>query len=590
MVWTYGDGNLNYDPDSQMLEVNMVPWYCGSHECSDKQARMLRRNTYGFVALGLVIIMTVTALPSIRRKRFELFYYIHHLFILVLVFVCLHYKASIIYLIPGIAVYAVDKIMALYSYRKTAPVTTRMLSSEVLEVSFKIKPGSGVQYKAGDYIFLNVPSVSHLQWHPFSITSSPTVHGNRVFFHIKAIATTTTTKSWTSSVIEEANKRDDGLLHVRLDGFYGNGMCDQITQGHSDGVILVGGGIGVDPMMSLAIELCETTSTPITLIWIVRTIEEFSIFTQELVNAQNLYKGRFRAKVWITMSTHDETINKEVNGITKATLFDMDSIDQLDLVKQQLEAVKSSVQPMDTESVVYELDQPSLSGCVNVLVMTMSILLATVGYALSAKIAKRGTPQDKITIMDLLLVFAFVLAWIVVVIVIRLFMNVRHKLFWPEEDKDEPPSMPQEFVKVKAVNKTQDNSIFTSHTYDSISLGCDIDNGVEVWCNVNESVITADSSSETSNTDEEGCGRNESVLESMIENNIGNRPNISEEFTTIAKEFETGAGNEPIHISVLACGPKDLVKSINNYANSPSIEEHKKKCAVFQFIEEDWEW
>merc|ERR1719223_1596306 len=108
---------------------------------------MLRRNIYGFVALALVLIMTVTALPSIRRKRFEVFYYMHHLFILVLVVVCLHYKASIIYLIPGIAIYAVDKLMSLYSYRKTAPVTTRMISSDVLEISFNIKPG--VQYKAG---------------------------------------------------------------------------------------------------------------------------------------------------------------------------------------------------------------------------------------------------------------------------------------------------------------------------------------------------------------------------------------------------------------------------------------------------------
>merc|ERR1740136_575224 len=114
--------------------------------------------------------------------------------------------------------------MALYSYRKTAPVATRMLSSDVLEVSFNTKPG--VQYKAGDYVFLNVPSVSHLQWHPYSLTSAPTAHGSEVFFHLKAVGT------WTEQVIEEAGKQDDGLLQVRLDGFYGvnDGVCDHLRQ------------------------------------------------------------------------------------------------------------------------------------------------------------------------------------------------------------------------------------------------------------------------------------------------------------------------------------------------------------------------
>ncbi len=70
-----------------------------------------------------------------------------------LVFVSLHYKGAIMYLLPGIAIYGVDKIMALYAYHKAAPVATRMLSSDVLEISFKTSPG--VSYNAGDYIFLN---------------------------------------------------------------------------------------------------------------------------------------------------------------------------------------------------------------------------------------------------------------------------------------------------------------------------------------------------------------------------------------------------------------------------------------------------
>merc|ERR1711933_267027 len=103
-IWVHGDGNPNYDPDGKMVESNLIPWYCSNNECDEEQSRILRVNMYGFVTMFLILVMTAFALPWVRRQKFEWFYYVHHLFILVFVFVCLHYKGSIIYLIPGIAV------------------------------------------------------------------------------------------------------------------------------------------------------------------------------------------------------------------------------------------------------------------------------------------------------------------------------------------------------------------------------------------------------------------------------------------------------------------------------------------------------
>ena len=42
--------------------------------------------------------------------------------------------------------------------------------SKAIEIQFS-KPS--FKYKAGQYLFLNVPAVSSLQWHPFTITSAP---------------------------------------------------------------------------------------------------------------------------------------------------------------------------------------------------------------------------------------------------------------------------------------------------------------------------------------------------------------------------------------------------------------------------------
>jgi len=540
-VWTHGDNHPDFDPEGQMLAQNLVPWYCSKNECDEDQARMLRINIYGAITLVLILVMTIFSLPSIRRTRFELFYYIHHLFILVVFFVCLHYKGAIIYIIPGIAIYGVDKLMGLYSYRKAAPVATRMLSSDVLEVSFNTKPG--VQYKAGDYVFLNVPSVSHLQWHPFSITSAPAANGSKVFFHLKGIG------SWTEQVIKKARDQDDGTLQVRLDAFYGvtNGMCDQLLR--KDGVILIGGGIGITPMMSLAIELCKSSSIPVTLMWVVRTIDEFSIFSNELADAQHCHKN-FTAKVWITMRDPEPSSNIEQCNfnIDTAKLLELDSLEQVETIVQHLKFIKASRSPRDLSSPIFELDNPGLTGAFNAYAMATSMLLATVAFALSSKISNTDsfadTIQDKISLIDLSFVCGFVVVWICVILLSRSAFAWYHNHF---------------YLFGNTINKTEFTT--ASFSVDMESTQCNED----------------------------------TLIKSIIKGNIGYRPNIRAEFSIAARAVIQSAGKAPVDIAVLACGPPKLVESINNIINTPSTcvtsFRVEQDCqAFFSFTEEDWEW
>jgi ferredoxin-NADP reductase len=91
---------------------------------------------------------------------------------------------------------------------------------------------------------------------------------------------------------------------VRVDGFYDEDTCG--LKQHKDGAILVGGGIGITPMMSMAMGLLRgTKSTKVNLFWVVRTIDEFRIFSKELVQHLRRYgveEDRFNVKVWITLS------------------------------------------------------------------------------------------------------------------------------------------------------------------------------------------------------------------------------------------------------------------------------------------------
>jgi len=575
-IWIYGNGHPSFDPDGEMVERNMIPWYCAKNECDEDQARTLRVNMYGFVTMILIMIMTAFALPWVRRHKFEWFYYAHHLFILVLIFVCLHYKGAIIYLIPGIAIYSVDKLVALMSYRKTALAATRMVSSDVLEVSFGI--GSGVEYKQGDYVFLNVPEVSFLEWHPFSLTSAPNVHDKNVFFHLKEAG------SWTKKVIEAAKNRGDSRLSVRLDGFYGHNNVSEDLQ-KKDAVILVGGGIGVTPMISLALGLCQTNTTPVALFWIVRTIDEFSIFSTELIEAQRRYKHLI-VKVWITLS-RPEPNNKD-EGLVKSKLLqisdpifakskflEISESEQVERVLEYLNPNEAVNDPQNTSmsTSIFQMNEPGMSGAFNATVMSLSILIALIAFALTAQMSRterfEDVVVDKMSLIELTMVFLFVLVWI------GLIAFIASPLMRSLLRKKERRSIGKSDGKnTKYAADVDDTEQMMSSSMTSV--------------NVSEVDIGKSERKYTREEDMEGTESNKEMLESLIYGNIGCRPNLSYEFTSFAKEMASIAGSV-VDIGVLACGPAQMVESINYFCNVPSTGE-KNKHAWFSFTEEDWEW
>ena len=48
-----------------------------------------------------------------------------------------------------------------------------VLTDDIVEIRVALAEEQRSRYAAGQYVFLNVPSISSLQWHPFSITSAP---------------------------------------------------------------------------------------------------------------------------------------------------------------------------------------------------------------------------------------------------------------------------------------------------------------------------------------------------------------------------------------------------------------------------------
>lgn len=100
-------------------------------------------------------------------------------------------------------------------------------------------------YRSGQYAEVCIPAVAHHEWHPLTIASAP--HERAVVFFIAVAG------GWTAAVAAAvaAGKSAGGtsVVHVRVRGPYG-APC--MAAAHFGSLLLVGGGAGVTPMVSLA--------------------------------------------------------------------------------------------------------------------------------------------------------------------------------------------------------------------------------------------------------------------------------------------------------------------------------------------------
>uniref|UniRef100_H3C1W5 NADPH oxidase 1 n=1 Tax=Tetraodon nigroviridis TaxID=99883 RepID=H3C1W5_TETNG len=228
------------------------------------------------ITLSLILIIT-SSMEVIRRSYFEVFWYTHHLFIIFFAGLVFHgagaaTKNSIslslqtwMWVIAPMFLYVCERLIRFVRYMQTvryrrvrsirrpslpsgAPRSERnlhplrlivMRPSKVLELQL-VK--SGFKMEVGQYVFLNCPAISQLEWHPFTMTSAP----EEDFFsvHIRSAG------DWTDKLIDIMQKLPEGAQGPKMgvDGPFGTASEDVFDYEVS---MLVGAGIGVTPFASI---------------------------------------------------------------------------------------------------------------------------------------------------------------------------------------------------------------------------------------------------------------------------------------------------------------------------------------------------
>ncbi|GAA6095276.1 NADPH oxidase 1 [Tachysurus ichikawai] len=235
----------------------------------------------GVVITLALIIMITSSMEVIRRSYFEVFWYTHHLFIIFFAGLVFHGAGRIVrsqlsepyhnttfckdypekwghiaecpipqfaggfpqtwmWVIGPMIIYLCERLLRFIRYIQTVKYKKIVMHpSKVLELQL-VK--AGFKMDVGQYVFLNCPAISQLEWHPFTMTSAP----EEDFFslHIRSVG------DWTENLIKMVEKLPDGSQGPKLavDGPFGTASEDVFDYEVS---MLVGAGIGVTPFASI---------------------------------------------------------------------------------------------------------------------------------------------------------------------------------------------------------------------------------------------------------------------------------------------------------------------------------------------------
>ncbi|CAL8291031.1 unnamed protein product [Lota lota] len=331
------------------------------------------------ITLALILIIT-SSMEVIRRSYFEVFWYTHHLFVVFFIGLVFHGFGRIVrgqtlaslrehnplecadkfetwgtngtncpepvfagnppmtwkWVVGPMILYVCERLVRLYRYLQKVVVTKVVMHpSKTLELQMKRK---GFRMEVGQYVFIQCPSISHLEWHPFTLTSAP--EEDHFSAHIRIVG------DWTEALYKACggDKTETQaawkLPKVAIDGPFGTASEDVFRY---EVVVLVGAGIGVTPFASILKSVWykhtqsneEVFTKKIYFYWLCPETQAFEWFADLLQSLEdqmtekgladflsyNIYLTRWKENEAAHFRVHHEAENDPITGLKQKTLY-----------------------------------------------------------------------------------------------------------------------------------------------------------------------------------------------------------------------------------------------------------------------------
>nr|XP_020447683.1 cytochrome b-245 heavy chain [Monopterus albus] len=331
------------------------------------------------ITLALILIIT-TSMEVIRRSYFELFWYTHHLFVIFFIGLVFHGYGRIVrgqtassldtnkpevcvshfetwgtngtycaepefagnppgtwkWVVGPMILYVCERLIRIYrSHQKVVITKVVMHPSKTLELQMKKK---GFRMEVGQYVSIQCPSISRLEWHPFTLTSAP--EEDYFTVHIRIVG------DWTQALYEACggDKTEPQeawkLPKIAIDGPFGTASEDVFRY---EVVMLVGAGIGVTPFASILKSVWykriqnnqDVFTKKIYFYWLCPETQAFEWFADLLQSLEgqmvdksmsdflsyNIYLTRWKETEAAHFRVHHEAENDPITGLKQKTLY-----------------------------------------------------------------------------------------------------------------------------------------------------------------------------------------------------------------------------------------------------------------------------
>ncbi|XP_078265294.1 NADPH oxidase 2-like isoform X2 [Rhinoraja longicauda] len=332
------------------------------------------------VAITLALILIITSsTETVRRQYFEVFWYTHHLFVVFFAGLVIHGIGQIVrgqteaslrehnityckdkytewgvdpecpkpkfsgnppmtwkWVVGPMVLYVCERFVRFWRSKQKVVITKVVTHpSKVLELQMKKR---GFKMEVGQYIFVKCSKISSLEWHPFTLTSSP--EEDHFSIHVRRMG------DWTDSLFkvcggDQKEFREAWKLpSIAVDGPFGTASEDVFRY---ETAVLVGAGIGVTPFASVlkSVWYKYTHSDPnlklkkIYFYWLCRETSAFEWFADLLqsVESQTLERGNsnfLSYNIYLTgwdenqathFAMHHEAQTDVITGLKQKTLY-----------------------------------------------------------------------------------------------------------------------------------------------------------------------------------------------------------------------------------------------------------------------------
>lgn len=204
----------------------------------------------GLVTFGLFWMIGATSLPWIRRKSYEVFQLGHLLMFPIFAFLMAHGTVGYLqwpmmgyFLAFPVLLVLIERIVRTCNGFSPLAAYLEVLDKETVCITVLMPASRNFDYRAGQYVLLQVPVLSRWQWHPFTIS---TCIGNELQLHIK------TDGNWTGKLRRLGSSHEAVKIKIGIDGPYG-APAQRFYD--FEQTIIVGAGIGVTPFSGVLTDL-----------------------------------------------------------------------------------------------------------------------------------------------------------------------------------------------------------------------------------------------------------------------------------------------------------------------------------------------